>query len=117
MIAYGARKYLLNRYYLKKRLGYQYAEGDVEWDEVNTIRYPATCSLAGLFAGLFGIGGGIVKGPLMLEMGTLPQVASATSATMILFTSSAATASYLLFNSLNLGYAPILFTLGFFCTP
>ena len=32
-------------------------------------RYPLICSGAGLVAGMFGIGGGIVKGPLMLEMG------------------------------------------------
>merc|ERR1719233_1258529 len=53
----------------------------VEWNQRNTIVYPSACSIAGLCAGLFGIGGGIVKGPLMLEMGVLPQVASATSAT------------------------------------
>merc|ERR1719225_2061365 len=116
IIAYGARKYLVNRYHLKKRLDYQYMKGDVEWDEWNTIRYPMTCSLAGLFAGLFGIGGGIVKGPLMLEMGTLPPVASATSATMILLTSSAATVSYLLFDSLNFQYAMCLFPIGFVAT-
>ena len=34
--------------------------------------------------GMFGVGGGIVKGPLMLEMGVLPDVAAATSATMIM---------------------------------
>lgn len=115
-IAYLARRHLVERYYLKKRLGYTYHEGDVEWNEKHTVLYPACCSIAGLCAGLFGIGGGIVKGPLMLEMGTKPQVASATSATMILFTSSAASVSYLLFNSLNLQYAAILFPLGFVCT-
>jgi len=115
-IAYFARRHLVERYYSKKNLGYTYHEGDVEWNEWHTILYPACCSVAGLCAGLFGIGGGIVKGPLMLEMGTKPQVASATSATMILFTSAAASASYLLFNSINLQYACALFPLGFCCT-
>jgi uncharacterized membrane protein YfcA len=32
---------------------------------------------------MFGVGGGIVKGPLMLEMGVMPDVAAATSATMM----------------------------------
>jgi hypothetical protein len=31
-------------------------------------------------------GGGIVKGPLMLELGVCPEVSAATSATMIMFT-------------------------------
>ncbi len=38
------------------------------------MKYPFICGFAGLCAGLFGIGGGIVKGPLMLEMGVLPSV-------------------------------------------
>lgn len=116
IIGFFARRHLVARYHLKDRLGFEYAEGDVEWNERNTLVYPGCCSIAGLCAGLFGIGGGIVKGPLMLEMGTRPEVASATSATMILFTSSAATASYLLFNSLNMDYALVLFPLGFICT-
>jgi len=115
-IAFCARRYLVDRYYLKKRVSFEYVKGDVEWNERHTVIYPAICSIAGLCAGLFGIGGGIVKGPLMLEMSVLPQVASATSATMILFTSSAATVSYLLFNSLNLQFACILFPIGFVST-
>ena len=31
------------------------------WDERNTLMYPAICSLAGLVAGAFGVGGGVVK--------------------------------------------------------
>ena len=38
-------------------------------DSLNTVRYPCICFFAGFFAGMFGVGGGIVKGPLMLEMG------------------------------------------------
>jgi hypothetical protein len=49
---------------------------DVQWDESTSVLYPLACMVAGLCAGLFGIGGGIIKGPLMLEMGMLPQVAS-----------------------------------------
>lgn len=63
------RDYLVERWRLKTRLGYRYVEGDVEWNPTNTLRYPAVCFFAGFFAGLFGVGGGIVKGPLMLEMG------------------------------------------------
>lgn len=63
------RRYLINRWRLKAELGYEYAEGDVEWNPLNTVRYPCICFFAGFFAGMFGVGGGIVKGPLMLEMG------------------------------------------------
>jgi len=70
------RLYLIKRWREKERVGYTYLEGDVEWDEKATIKYPSLCFFAGFFAGLFGVGGGIVKGPLMLEMGVDPQVPS-----------------------------------------
>jgi uncharacterized membrane protein YfcA len=63
------RSYLVKRFETKKRVDYQYMEGDIQWDERATIIYPSICCLAGFFAGMFGVGGGIVKGPLMLAMG------------------------------------------------
>lgn len=36
-------------------------EGEVEWTPARTVVYPALCSIAGLVAGMFGVGGGIVK--------------------------------------------------------
>ncbi len=59
----------------------RYVKGDVEWDFVSTMKYPFICGFAGVGAGLFGIGGGIVKGPLMLEMGMLPSVNIGTAMT------------------------------------
>jgi len=116
VISIIARSYLVKRFHSKALCNYAYVEGDVEWNEWHTIKYPLICSIAGLCAGMFGIGGGIVKGPLMLEMGVLPQVTSATSATMILFTASAATVSYLLFGTLNVQYGMFVFLLGFIFT-
>ena len=55
---------------------------------------------------------GIVKGPLMLEMGVAPKVAAATSATMILFTSASASVVFVSFGALPLDYGAALFGLG-----
>lgn len=52
------------------------AAGIIHWTPRNSIAYPLICSIAGVFAGLFGVGGGIVKGPLMLELGVLPDVST-----------------------------------------
>ncbi|CAN0516050.1 unnamed protein product, partial [Laminaria digitata] len=71
---------------------------------------------AGIFAGLFGVGGGIVKGPLMLGMGVHPMVASATSAVMILYTSFTATTSFVVFGLLQANYAIALFIVGLLAT-
>ena len=57
---------------LKSKINYRYQSGDVEWNPGNTALYPALCIFAGICAGMFGIGGGIVFGPMMLEMGVHP---------------------------------------------
>merc|ERR1712232_609376 len=75
-----ARGYLIHRYGVKQRCGYQYVEGDIIWDQRTTIMYPSFCCIAGFFAGMFGIGGGIVKGPLLFVLGVHPAVSSASSA-------------------------------------
>ena len=56
------RHYLLNKYEAKTRCGYRYQEGDIQWDGRAMILFPVVCCGAGFFAGMFGIGGGIVKG-------------------------------------------------------
>eukprot|EP00397_Hematodinium_sp_SG-2012_P037324 GEMP01040434.1.p1 GENE.GEMP01040434.1~~GEMP01040434.1.p1 ORF type:complete len:425 (+),score=37.55 GEMP01040434.1:309-1583(+) len=110
------RNMLLRQHDDRERRNVGYGEYEIRWDKDTTIRYPAICSIAGLFAGLFGVGGGIVKGPLMLEMGVQPQVASATAATMILLTSATASVSFLLFGLVDIPYAIFLWFMGFACT-
>ncbi|KAL3903135.1 MAG: hypothetical protein SGILL_010559 [Bacillariaceae sp.] len=89
---------------------------DIAWNKENTIVYPCYAIVAGLVAGLFGVGGGIIKGPLMLALGVHPAVASATSACMILFTSSTATVSYMIFDLLVPDYAIFCLVVGFCST-
>lgn len=67
----------------------------LEWDRGSATRCAAQATAAGLVAGLMGVGGGILLGPLMLHMGVHPEVSSATTATMILLTSSSAAAAFL----------------------
>lgn len=112
IVSWWARSVLISKWKKKTRLNYKYAPGDVEWNERNTIIYPAACFFAGFFAGMFGVGGGIVKGPLMLQMGVHPLVASATCAVMIMFTSVAATAMFIAFGTLKWDYAIFLFLVG-----
>ncbi|CAM9639347.1 unnamed protein product [Phaeothamnion confervicola] len=115
-VSWKVRDYLMARHVEKVRLGYRFAPGDVQWDATATIKYPCLCFFAGFFAGLFGVGGGIVKGPLMLEMGVHPLVASASSACMILYTSFTATTSFWVFGLLKMDYAVALFCVGVVAT-
>ena len=104
-ISLAVRAYLVKRTETKDACGYAYVEGDFHWDSSTTLKYPCVCFFAGVCAGLFGIGGGIVNGPLMLELGVLPPVAGATTACMILLTSTTAATTFLTFGLVQLDYA------------
>lgn len=116
LVAACVRLYLLRGSAYRAEIGFPYVRGDVVWTPGRTVVYPLLCILAGVAAGLFGIGGGIVKGPLLLEMGVLPEVASATSATMIFFTAASAALSFVVFGAVRGDYAVALFFVGFFFT-
>ncbi|KAG1693443.1 hypothetical protein DVH05_023526 [Phytophthora capsici] len=88
----GYRLRLLNR--IKVCGNYPFVEGDIHWIKRRVLLFPTTCTVAGVAAGLLGIGGGMVKGPIMLEAGVLPPVQSATASFMILFTASSTTLQF-----------------------
>lgn len=101
------------RHHLRKEaLGYHFVDGDVMWTYEVTLVCACVCWSAGIFAGLFGIGGGVFKAPQMLEMGMLPEVTSATTAFMIFFTSASATISYSALGLVAWDIAPVLFCVG-----
>ncbi|ETV72616.1 hypothetical protein, variant [Aphanomyces astaci] len=86
----GRRLRLRNRLRVLSQV--EFVDGDVHWTRFKTqVVFPAYCIVAGIAAGLLGIGGGMVKGPVMLENGILPPVQSSSASFMILFTSSATT--------------------------
>jgi uncharacterized membrane protein YfcA len=115
-IAWYMRSELIEKWKVKKANNYKYLQGDMEWNPINTIKYPLICVFAGFCAGLFGIGGGIVKGPLMLYMGVHPLVASATCAVMIFFTSIAATAIFISFGMVQFDYGVYFAIVGLIAT-
>jgi uncharacterized membrane protein YfcA len=89
----------------------------VRWTPRTSLLYPLLSTLAGVCASMFGIGGGVVKGPLMLALGVCPEVAAATSSTMIFFTSAGASAFYINANYVTRpDYALALFGTAFVCT-
>ena len=110
------RFYLINRWEMKRKLKYCFISGDIEWNAKNTFVYPSLSFFAGIFSGMLGIGGGIIKGPLMLQLGIHPLVAAATTAVMITFTSTAATTMFVAFGTLTWDYAAYFFFLGLIST-
>jgi uncharacterized membrane protein YfcA len=62
----------------------------------NGMKYSALAFLAGFLGGFLGIGGGLVMGPVLLELGLLPEVSQATTALFVLLSSSLGTAQFVL---------------------
>ncbi|EEY57883.1 uncharacterized protein PITG_00470 [Phytophthora infestans T30-4] len=108
--------YLYRQHCRKVSVNYEFAAGDIHWTKKTVVRFPLACAGAGLIAGLFGVGGGIVTGPLMIEMGIVPEVASATTALMVLYSSAAATAKFAVFNMTAWDWALLLSAVAFVVT-
>ncbi|KAG1710839.1 hypothetical protein DVH05_013563 [Phytophthora capsici] len=107
----------LHKVYLRKAaVNYQYVEGDIQWTKKTVVYFPVGCAIAGIVAGMFGVGGGIVTGPIMIELGIVPEVASSTMALMILYSSAAATAKFAVFKMIAWDWALLLCAVAFVVT-
>jgi len=69
---------------------------DLSLDGGAGYKYSAFAVLAGFLGGFLGIGGGLVMGPLLLEMGLIPEVSQATTAMFVLLSSSLGTMQFIL---------------------
>ncbi|GMF09702.1 unnamed protein product [Phytophthora lilii] len=107
----------LHKVYLRKAaVNYQYVEGDIRWTKKTVVYFPLGCAVAGIVAGMFGVGGGIITGPIMIELGIVPEVASSTTALMILYSSAAATAKFAVFKMIAWDWALLLCAVAFVVT-
>ncbi|GAB9464135.1 hypothetical protein Gpo141_00001576 [Globisporangium polare] len=100
----------------KLALGFPFVAGDIEWTRKTVVLFPLGCFVAGIVAGLFGVGGAIVAVPLMLEIGVVPEVASATSALLVLYSSAAASAKFAMFNQIVWDWSIVLCVFAFVVT-
>ncbi|KAA6351296.1 MAG: hypothetical protein EZS28_051850, partial [Streblomastix strix] len=96
----------------KDSLGYQYAEGDVRWTLRSSILYPFICTAAGVLAGLLGIGGALITNPILLEMGVIVPVVTATTSSLILITSSSSSLQFAVGGILPLDWGIVFFIMG-----
>ncbi|XP_047972558.1 sulfite exporter TauE/SafE family protein 2-like isoform X1 [Salvia hispanica] len=75
--------------------------------------FPLMALLAGVLGGVFGIGGGMLISPLLLQIGIEPQATAATCSFMVFFSSIMSAMQYLLLGMEHvdgaLGYAAICF--------
>ena len=93
----------------KQAVRYPFLKHDVVWDVAKLRFYAFFTFLSGIVAGLIGIGGGMVLGPLMLVMDIHPRVSSATTATMIVMTSSSVAMLFVISGMVPWEYAMAFF--------
>ncbi|KAI7738261.1 hypothetical protein M8C21_014427 [Ambrosia artemisiifolia] len=87
-------------------------EATINWTVPNLI-FCALCGiLGGTVGGLLGSGGGFILGPLLLEIGVIPQVASATATFVMMFSSSLSVVEFYLLKRFPIPYALYLMTVS-----
>merc|ERR1711981_989538 len=67
---------------------------DLQWTSEVLRQFPVIAVLAGVAAGLLGIGGGMVIGPLFIQLDVQPKVGSSSCAFMILWTAISGVVQY-----------------------
>merc|ERR1719463_419478 len=67
------------------------SEGVLSWTPTTLWLYPLLSVIAGFLGGFLGIGGGIIMGPLLLELGMSAEANQATTAMFVFLSSSLAT--------------------------
>ena len=96
----------------KVQSNYEFLEGDIKWTTKYVTLIPLIFFTAGLVAGLLGIGGGLVVGPLLLEMGVNPLVSVATSSFTVLLTGSSTAIQFLIMGVVSWDYFIWYFVAG-----
>jgi hypothetical protein len=97
LTTYFTSNKIIREYTFRKAIGFNYTEHDIKWDSNNICnKFPLYGFISGILAGLLGIGGGIILGPLLLELGLHPVVSTATTNFLVLFTSSSTSIQFIL---------------------
>ncbi|XP_028054898.1 sulfite exporter TauE/SafE family protein 2-like isoform X2 [Camellia sinensis] len=89
---------------------YQQEGGQSKSGPSNKLIFPVMAMFAGILGGVFGIGGGMLISPLLLQVGIAPEVTAATTSFMVFFSSTMSAMQYLLLG-MDHTYGAIGFTL------
>lgn len=92
VVGFGWRNVRVNK--VKECSGFVFIDGDLQWTLRNGARLGIASVLAGVIAGMLGLGGGMVLGPLFVALDFNPMVATSSTGFMILFTAFASAVQY-----------------------
>jgi uncharacterized membrane protein YfcA len=104
-------RFMLVKHKKKAEIGYDYDILDIKWESHSARKISLIGLEAGFIGSLVGVGGAIVVNPVLLKIGIRPEVMTATSSFMILFTSTISSLQYILAGKIDVEYG--LWTLSF----
>ncbi|KAL6614357.1 hypothetical protein ACP70R_036627 [Stipagrostis hirtigluma subsp. patula] len=96
----------------KKQVAHNHGDGkanlvDSKMEILPSLTFPLAAFVTGTLSGLFGIGGGLLLNPVLLQIGIPPQTAAATSSFMVLFCASMSMVQFILLGMKGIGEASI----------
>ncbi|KAF8766104.1 hypothetical protein HU200_007599 [Digitaria exilis] len=96
----------------KKHVVHSQEDGKVDlvqgtMDTLPSLTFPLAAFVTGVLSGLFGIGGGLLLNPVLLQIGINPQTAAATSSFMVLFCASMSMVQFILLGMKGIGQASV----------
>jgi uncharacterized membrane protein YfcA len=106
-IFYGFK--LLRSYNARKAVNYPFLHDDVVWSYSWLYFYGGFAFFGGAIGGLIGVGGALVLGPVLMITGIHPSVSTATTASMVVFTSSNIALMYVISGMVPKSYAIFYF--------
>jgi len=104
---------LRKKYKKRKASNFEYTAADLKWSPRRVGVFLITSFVTGVLAAMFGLGGGTINSPMMLELGVLPAQVPATSGLLILLTSSVAIIQYLALGRIQYDYLLSFIAVGF----
>ncbi|KAG7382313.1 hypothetical protein PHYPSEUDO_005045 [Phytophthora pseudosyringae] len=115
-ISYFSLKKLGATYEKQQSPGYELEAHEIKWTPSSIRFFPMFSLAAGAVSGMFGIGGGIINGPLLLEVGIDASSASAMTAATVLFSSGMSSLNYAAMGKLDLHLAQLMLPMGLLTT-
>jgi uncharacterized membrane protein YfcA len=113
LITLGMAWILKKKYDKRAGNGFEYTAADIKWTPKRIAVFCGSSLCTGILAAMFGLGGGTLNSPLLLELGVLPAQIPATSGLMILITSSVAIIQYLALGRISWDYLMWFVAVGF----
>lgn len=96
---------IVKEYKRRVKIGFPFCESDIIWTKQYLLILPILGFIMGLLSSSLGIGGGLVLGPVLINLISNPLISTASSNALVVITSSSSTMQFAILGKLNFGYA------------